>query len=339
MRAAFLTGAERIDVGEWRPADPGPGEVRITVEACGICGSNLHAWRHPSRAITSNDGAEPGAAGHEVAGRLDDGTLVVVEPNLTGACGDCSACTAGTAWFCRSKTHLGSWGFADEMVVPAASVFRVPAGIEPATATLTEPLACAVHALRWSYSGTVGSLEGATVAVLGSGVAGLLVQVAARALGAGAVIASAAYPHQAAMATRLGADEVVDARSDDAVDVLRNARPTIVVEAVGGNAPTFGDAMRIVATSGEVVVLGLFDEPQTFDARRAVFRETRMFFPVTYGTRDAEHDYDVALRILKRRNADVAPLITHRFDLDDVAAAFGAAADKTTGGLRVVVEP
>jgi threonine dehydrogenase-like Zn-dependent dehydrogenase len=335
MRAAFLTAPETLEVGEIALRDPAPGEVRIGVEACGICGSNLHGWRHPDLGITKSDGPEPGAAGHEVAGTLDDGTLVVVEPNLTSACGSCAACEAGTAWFCRDRSIVPSWGFADAMVLREDAVFTVPTGVAAATATLTEPLACAVHALRWSHTGTTRGLDGLSVAVLGSGVAGLLTQVTAREMGAATVLASARYRHQAAMAAALGADEVVDAA--DAVDRFRGARPDIVVEAVGGTAPTFGDALKIVAPGGEVIGLGLFDVPQAIDVRRSIFREQRLFFPVTYGRIDGVHDFEIALEILARRDLD--GLITHRFPIEAVAEAFRFAADKSGGGLRTVVEP
>ncbi|HSG79240.1 MAG TPA: zinc-binding dehydrogenase [Acidimicrobiia bacterium] len=337
MRAAYLTGPEQIDLGEFALPEPGPGRIRIAVESCGICGSNLHGWRHPELGITKGDGPEPGAAGHEIAGTLEDGTLVVVEPNLTGACGACAACESGTAWFCRNRTTVPSWGFADAMVVPEAAVFAVPAGVAPATATLTEPLACAVHAFRWSFTGRTRGLEGLTVAVLGSGVAGLLTQVTAREMGAATVLASARYPHQAVMSAALGADEVVD--SGEAADRFRRAGPDVVVEAVGGTAPTFGEALRIVAPAGEVIGLGLFDIAQSLDVRRSIFREQRLFFPVTYGLLDGVHDYDVALAILGRRRDDLDDLITHRFPLDEVAEAFRSAADKTRGGLRTVVGP
>jgi threonine dehydrogenase-like Zn-dependent dehydrogenase len=337
MRAAYLTGPEQVELGEFALVEPGPGAVQVSVRSCGICGSNLHGWRHPELGITKGDGPEPGAAGHEIAGTLEDGSLVVVEPNLTGACGECAACESGTAWFCRSRSTVPSWGFADAMVVPEAAVFPVPAGVEAATATLTEPLACAVHAFRWSFTGRTRGLEGLTVVVLGSGVAGLLTQVTARELGATTVLASARYPHQAAMASALGADEVVVA--DDAVDRFRRAGAHIVVEAVGGTAPTFDDALKIIAPGGEVVALGLFDLPQSIDVRRSIFREQRLFFPVTYGRLDGVHDYEVALDILGRRHADLDDLITHRFRLDDVAEAFRSAADKGRGGLRTVVEP
>jgi threonine dehydrogenase-like Zn-dependent dehydrogenase len=184
-----------------------------------------------------------------------------------------------------------------------------------------------------------GTLGGATVAVIGAGVAGLLTLLAAAHLGAGRRVAVARHPHQAAAARRLGADAVVPADLGTALDGLRAERPDVVVEAVGGAAETFDLAVRAVVPGGEVMVLGLFDAPQTLDARRAVFRELRLSFPVTYGERDGVHDFAVALDALVAGGEAAASLISHRFPLDAVDRAFARAADKGDDVLRVVVTP
>lgn len=323
MRAARLSGPRRLEMVDVELPAPGPGEVILKVEACGVCGSNLHEWRSPERSIDPAGAGAPGAVGHEIAGRVD-GDLVVVEPNLATACGACPACTDGVAWFCRTRRRLPSWGFAERMVVPARATFRVPPGIHPETATLAEPLACGVHALRFSR-------PAARVGVVGAGVTGLLTAAAARHLGAEAVAVVARHPHQAAAAQALGA-EVVDAGE------LRRFRPGLVIEAVGGSADTLRLAMDAVAPRGEVAVLGLFDDQQRIDARRATYRELRLWFPVTYAELDDVHDLAVALDLLARPDPWES-LVTDRFPLTRTADAFQAAADKRDGVLRVVVQP
>jgi threonine dehydrogenase-like Zn-dependent dehydrogenase len=175
--------------------------------------------------------------------------------------------------------------------------------------------------------------------VLGGGVAGLLAAVAARHHGASHVTVVARYGHQSTAAESIEADLVVAADDDRLIDLLRDSRPELVIEAVGGSAETVDLALRVVAPAGEVAVLGLFDQPQVFDARRAVFREIRLFFPVTYSVTDGVHDFEVALEIVAPRAEMLERLISHRFDLDDIDMAFRTAADKTSGALRVVVRP
>ena len=351
MLAAFVTGPEQFELRLTSPPPLAAGLVRLAVSACGICGSNLHAWRHPDLTISNDASPQPGAAGHEIAAVVEEvglgvtawapGDRVVVEPNLTGACRRCDACRSGRYWFCTNRSGPPIWGFSEQMVVPVDCLYRIPAGVSDDVATLVEPLACTVHAVRQSTSALSGEgrIDGVGVAVLGAGVAGLLAVTAAQHLGAGHVAVLARYDHQAAVAGRLGADLVV--RSDDPghVDTLRSLRPGLVIEAVGGSADTLGTALRIVAPAGEVAVLGLFDEPQEFDARRAVFRETRIFFPVTYSETSGTHDFEVALEIAAGHMGVLEQLASHRFDLDSIGAAFRTAADKNTGALRVVVTP
>lgn len=350
MRAAVAAGARRLRLDEVDTPVPNEGEVAIAVAACGICGSNLHEWRHPERSIAPGGIVVPGVAGHEVVGRVVEvgasvdlavDTRVAVEPNLAQACGTCEVCRTGNAWFCSGRTALPVWGFADRIVVRAGALFPVPDDVDDDVATLVEPLACAVHGLRGTERALSGhgGLGGATVAVVGAGVAGLLTLRAAGHLGAGRLVSVARYAHQAAAARRLGSDVVLDGRSERLLEDLRAERPDVVVEAVGGSGNTFDLAVRSVAPGGEVVVLGLFDGPRSLDPRRAVFRELRLSFPVTYGSRNGIHDFDHALRALVDGGEAVASLVSHRFALDDVEAAFARADDKGDDVLRVVVTP
>jgi threonine dehydrogenase-like Zn-dependent dehydrogenase len=223
------------------------------------------------------------------------------------------------------------------MVVPARALFALPDSVSDHAATLTEPLACGVHALRSSHLAATAGLDGARIAVIGAGVAGLLAVAAARHLGAGTVGAVARYSHQANAAGAVGADVVIPARDDDVAHQLKRLRADLVVEAVGGSGETLDLAMRGVVARGEVAVLGLFDTSPTLAARRASFRELRLSFPLTYGVQDGIHDFDIAVKILAAGDFD--HLITHRHPLDEVGVAFGLAADKSTGALRVIVTP
>jgi threonine dehydrogenase-like Zn-dependent dehydrogenase len=349
MRAVTIAGPRRTEISALVPEIPGPGEVEIAVRACGICGSNLHAGAHPELAIQRDGNSHPGAAGHEIAGEvvrlgadvsgLDLGQQVCVEPNLATACGRCAACAEGRAWFCRNQTDIACWGFADTMVVPARCLLSPTETIAPELLTLAEPLACAFHALRSSSTASRVGLAGRHVAVVGAGVAGLLVVAAARELGAGRITAFARHPHQAAAARSLGADDVIEATVDAGHEAVRGLRADVVLEAVGGRSDTFSTSLSAVARGGELIVLGLFDEPQTFDARKAVFREIRMYFPVTYGTLDGVSDFELALTLLVRERESLSRLVTHRLPLDRIDEAFGLAADKASGALRVVVMP
>ena len=345
MKAAVIDGVREIGLTDVELAPPAPGsdDVLVRVSACGVCGSNVTNWRDPSFAIDASGGRQPGAAGHEISGVVErTGDRVIIEPNRAGGCGTCAACTAGRAWFCRNRRTVPVWGFAEAMVVPSTALFPLPENVDPQTAVLIEPLSCTVHAIRhsWTATASAGRVDGRRVAILGAGLSGLLASAAARWLGADQVAVLARHQHQADWAARLGADVVVrDADDARARSELKAFRPDLVVEAVGGASETFGLAIDVVAAPGEVSVLGLYDKPQQLDVRRAAVRETRLFFPITYGELDGVHDYDVAIDLVANAGLPLEGLVTHRFALDDIAKAFETAADKSQGSLRVVVTP
>lgn len=347
MRAAFLDGAKEIAVREVPPIRAEGHLVEIDVIACGICGSDLHRWRHPDLVVGQIEPSIPGMAGHEVVARAPradgrrGGRRVVVEPNLAGSCGKCSACLDGKALFCGNRAPLRSWGFSERMSVNASSLFDVPDGMADELASLTEPLACAVHAYRASHTFAAqgGTLAGRKIAVIGAGAIGLLAIAAGARLGADAPLCVARYPRQAAAAETLGAIDVLDPVVDDVVAGIRRFAPDVVVEAVGGGPETFDLAVRTVKPGGEVLVLGLFDDPTHLDTRRAAFRELRLLFSMTYGVIDGRHDFEVALEFLESDPDTFGGLVSHRFPLEETADAFVAAANKSTGALRIVVAP
>jgi 2-desacetyl-2-hydroxyethyl bacteriochlorophyllide A dehydrogenase len=350
MRAATITGPRTVAIDEVALPECGPHDVVVDVGACGICGSNLHEWREPARGISPGKRPVAGASGHELVGvvvqagsavELPRGTRVAVEPQLAQSCGACSACERGRAWFCPQRRPLDVWGFAEQIVLPARAVFTVPERLSDVAATLTEPMGSAVHALRGTSRALTGGgrIDGASVAVLGCGVAGLLTVRAARHLGADRVVAVARYPHQARMAPACGADRVLDSIDPRLQELLKEERPDIVVEAVGGTADTFDLALRAVAPGGDVAVLGLFERPQQLDVRRAVWRELRLWFPVAYGVGEGVHDFEIALRALEGAADTMDELISHRFPLEETGQAFETAADKQSACLRVVVVP
>ena len=346
MLAAFLDGAEQITVREVPPSRVEGHLVEIDVIACGICGSDLHGWRHPESMIGWGKTPIPGMAGHEVVAWAPGadggrGRRVVVEPTLAGSCGECAACLKGKARFCGNRAPLRSWGFSERMSVNARSLFDVPDGMGDELASLTEPLACAIHAYRASHTFAAqdGTLAGRKIAVIGAGAIGLLATAAAARLGADAVLCVARYPRQAAAAETLGAIDVLDSVADDVVSGIRRFAPDVVVEAVGGGPETFDLAVRTVNPGGEVLVLGLFNDPAQLDTRRAAFRELRLFFSMTYGVTDGRHDFEVALEFLESDPVAFGSLVSHRFPLKETADAFVTAADKSTGALRIVVAP
>ncbi|MDX1384259.1 MAG: alcohol dehydrogenase catalytic domain-containing protein [Thermoanaerobaculia bacterium] len=344
MRAGVYRGRHRVELEELPLPQPAPGEVRIRVEACGVCGSDLHVYHAPPREVA------PGMTlGHELVGAVDAvgeavegwavGDRVAVEPLLS--CGRCGRCRAGRETECLETGLIGMHapgGFADYVVAPAQRLFRLPPGLAPELAALTEPLAVALHALDR------GGLEpGEDFLVLGGGAVGLLVVAAARLRGAGRITVTARYPHQARLAAELGADEVVAPEAVTSavrLDSLAAAPPPLVVETVGGAAPTLDAAAAAVAAGGRVAVLGVFFEPVALDALLLLRKEASLVWSRCYARRPGRTpDFAAAIELLAAQPELFARLLSHRFALDEVGAAFAVAADKTAEAVKVTVVP
>ena len=228
-----------MDVVEIEKPEPGPGDVILRVRGTGICGSDL---------LMNLDKTEPDRfpAGHEVAGEVIDvgdgvdaslvGERVAVDTLGAGlACMDCWYCRMGQFQTCDSKRPSEGGGFAQYMKRRAFGCYRLPDSLTWEEGGLVEPLAVSVHGVRR------GQMSGGeTVAVLGAGNIGLSAVAAARALGAGTVLASARHPQQAAMARSLGADEALPSEGrafQDAVEEATEGRGAdLTIETVGGEA-------------------------------------------------------------------------------------------------------
>jgi 2-desacetyl-2-hydroxyethyl bacteriochlorophyllide A dehydrogenase len=331
---ARALAAGRIEAVEVPRPDPGVGEVRVRVRRCGICGSDLHYFTGHS--------APPGVCpGHEISGEVDavgtgvsgwhEGDRVAIEP--LERCGTCSRCLAGDYHLCRELGILGltrAGGMATHVVTPAYTLFALPPSVDFALGALCEPLAVTVHGARLA-----GVREGARVLVLGAGTIGLLAIVAARRLGAGFVAATAKHAHQRDLALGLGCDQVLEPA---AVDGL-GERPEAVIETVGGTARTVGDAVRVIVPGGTVSIIGLFEETPAFEPLVMLAKEVRLVGSMTYNRHGAEADFDTALALLADRGEDLRPLLTHAFPLDRAQEAFQTAADKSTGAIKVAIEP
>ena len=308
------------------------GWVRLSVAACGICGSDLHHYRHPESGVA---GAVPG---HELTGTVIDGPpgladrLYAVEPWVP--CGECDFCRAGRPQLCRSAHLIGGahlpGGFAEFIDVPAGRLHPVPPALSPLEGSFTEPLGISLRAVRLAEV-QVDS----RVLMLGAGTLGLAAGLIARDV-AGQVAVSARYQQQAAVASALGLQPVMER---DLARFAKDFEPDVVIETVGGEAGTINQALQVARPGGRVVVLGLFSAPVTIDARTLVMKELHLLGSKVFGTGEYGSDFHAAAERLPRYRAELKLLQTHQYPLTEVAQAFAQANDKTTGAIKVTVLP
>lgn len=264
MKAAVIHRAGEPFEIEGRPTpEPGPGQVRIRVHACGIC----HSDQFVADAIWP--GLElPRVPGHEVAGVVDacGAGADKIRPGekvgvgwFGGNCGDCPACRAGDIVLCENRTITGitrDGGYAEYMLAPIESVARIPAGISMADAA---PLMCAgvtmFNSLRHS-----GARPGDLVAIQGLGGLGHLGLRFADALGF-RVAAISRGPGKRELAEKLGAGEFIDAASGEVAPALQKMGGARVIVATAPDAKSISTLIPALGRDGCLIVVAGAMEP------------------------------------------------------------------------------
>ena len=318
-----------IELAEVEPGPLAPGHVRLKVAACGICGSDLHSFRH---FLPTRPGDTPG---HEVVGTVLDGpagladVLYAVEPHTR--CGVCDLCLSGKHHLCNEGALIGTripGGMSEFVDAPAYTVHPVDPSVAPLPASFAEPLAVCVRAV------TMARLEvDSRVLVIGAGAIGLLAALLARDRCARVAI-SARYEHQRRAAADLGVEAVAEA---DLMSWASENGPDVVFETVGGEADTIGQAVKAVRKSGRVIVLGVFTREVSLNGLLLVVKEVELLGSVLYGPSRRGSDFAAAVSLLPRFQPDLAPLQTHQYPLRAIHQAFDTALDKTTGAIKVTL--
>ena len=334
MRVARLAGAGRLGLHDEDAPVAGPGESLVRVRAVGLCGSDLH-W-YTGGSIGDAVLSRPLVLGHEVSGVAVSGPLagraVAIDPAVP--CGRCAICSEGHRNLCphvRFAGHGSQDGGLRELVAwPDAHVHALPDGLDPAEATVLEPLGVAVHAMDLAHVRL-----GASVAVVGCGPIGLLLVQLARATGAGTVVAVEPLAHRRDAALRLGADAALDPAELVAEGMFATGLgppgADVVLEVVG-SPEAVELAVRAARPGGRVALDGIPDEDVTsFPA--SVARRKGLTLAVV---RRMKEVYPRAIDLVERGVVDVASLVTHRLPLEEVERAFAVAAARE--GLKVVVE-
>ncbi|MBQ9760170.1 MAG: zinc-dependent alcohol dehydrogenase family protein [Clostridia bacterium] len=240
----------------------GADEVLIKVRACGICGTDMHIFDGDEGAAPTPVGT---VLGHEFAGEvvaIGDrvravrvGDRVCVDPNKL--CNECDYCRGGVGHFCEHMIGIGTTvhgGFAEYCAVPQSQVYKFNGKIDYAQAAMTEPVACCLHGIDMC------DIEaGATVAVIGGGMIGLLMLQLAKLKGAATLIMIEPIEAKREYAKKLGADIVIDPFKENAEEVIANAGITrihTVIECVGRTS-TVAQAISLAGKKSTVMMFGL----------------------------------------------------------------------------------
>jgi threonine dehydrogenase-like Zn-dependent dehydrogenase len=329
MRAAVLRGGE-IHVRDDVP-DPEPelGQVLVQVKACGICGSDLHFARHGATMLALGDEMEgmPDMGmprvdlgrdvfmGHEFAAEVLEagpdtvapapGTIVTSIPVMFTM--------AGVRDLVYSN-DLPS-GYGERMLLSAPMLHEVPNGLDPRHAALTEPTAVGLHAVNRS-----GIVAGEGALVLGCGPVGLAVIAVLAQRGIEPIVAADLSPGRRALASAMGAHEVVDPAAEPAFDAwARNGggRQLVVFEAIGVPG-IIDDALRRAPARSRITVVGVCMERDMITPFFGIPKELSIQFCFGYDPME----FAGSLRSIAEGELNVTPMITGEVDLDGVPGAF-----------------
>jgi L-iditol 2-dehydrogenase len=309
-RAWVLDGPDNLSL---RSFNLERSEGLLRIEAVGLCGTDVHAVR--GRLPLSY----PLVLGHEAVGRIigpsdepeskDRATRFVLAP--TRACEHCEACLAGTPTRCSSRKTYGfdfdfscaPYGaFSDYLaLLPGFRLVPVPPSLPTDVAVLTEPLACALSALRRAAS--VWPLAGARTAVLGAGPIGLLMAIAAELLGAQVTVFERA-PVRRELAKQLGLHA-----NDPADGTHCEGKMDHVIDCAGSNAAV-EQALRLALRGGVVVVFGSFAVASAIDVSPSIICNREL--SVLGASTTHMEDYTIALRLLDWHVSRFRPVVTHR---------------------------
>lgn len=356
MKAARLYGEGDIRIdSDVETEAVGPGDVRIDVAVCGICGSDLHEFRNPE-ATPENTHPQTGASrpvviGHEFSGvvsevgadvaRLSVGDRVAVHPNVP--CRECVYCEDGAYNRCENVVSIGfhtdTGGFAEHTVIPAEHAHVLPGGVELWEGALVEPLAVGLHAVRRS-----GMSAGDTVGVFGAGPIGLTTVRAARSAGAKEIYVSEPNEHRRAIAADLGADVTIDPFEESAPEIVSEATPGGVDAAFefAGAEPAVDAAIRSTRRGGTITTGSLTDEDVAVDMAEIVFGERTIRGTFCYGfpPRSVRTEFDAIIDAMARGGVDTGAFVTKRIALEDlVSAGYERLMDPETEHVKILVEP
>lgn len=327
MKAVRFHGVGDLRVEEVpRPGDLMPGQVRLAVRAAGICGSDLHNFRTGmwmSR-LPVTPGHEFAAEVTEVGagvGHLAPGDLVVAD--LRATCGECPNCLAGRRNLCNRIGYIGEvcdGGFAEEVVLSAAQVIKVPAGVEPEIAALSEPLAVALRVVR-----RLDPKPGQPILIAGGGAIGGLAALLLSEFGFGPVSMAERNPARAVLLARVANVEIVT------LDQVSGY--PLAIEATG-SAAVLRTLIGDVAPGGRIVMVGIFDGEAVIPVNRLVEGEIELIGSAVFQEEQREA-VDLLPRLALRLQALIGPAIT----LDAVPSAYGKLIAGGEAALKTIMRP
>jgi threonine 3-dehydrogenase len=311
----------------------GPNDVLIRVHKSAICGTDMHIWNWD--AWSQRTIPVPMHVGHEYVGIIEKvgnevegykvGDRVSGEGHIV--CGHCRNCRAGKRHLCPNTQGVGvnrPGSFAEYLSLPACNLFKVPEGISDELASIFDPYGNATHtALSFD-------MVGEDVLITGAGPIGIMAAAIAKYVGARNVVITDVNSYRLDLARKLGATRAVDVSREKLGDVMRELGMTEGFDVgleMSGNASAFRDMVASMANGGRIALLGILPDDAGIDWSKVIFKG--LFLKGIYGREMFETWYKMAAMI--QGGLNIAPVITHRFAIDDFRLGFEAMGSGQSG--------
>jgi len=345
MKALLLTAPSKLEYVDFPNPQPAADEVLVRVQACGICGSDIHGWdgstgrRNPPLIMGHEAAGEIVATGPRVT-RWRAGDRVTFDSTIS--CGGCAFCREGQINLCENRRVVGvapaeykqHGAFAEQLAIPARILYRLPDDLPYDQAAMVEPVSIAIHAVQRT---TIA--PGSTAVVIGSGMIGLLVIQALRWAGARQVVAVDLADNRLALARQLGATHTINSGTADAAAEVARITGGLGAETafeVVGFTPTLNLALSVLKRGGACVLVGnLSPKTQDFPLQAVVTKEISVL-----GSCASAGEYPLCLDLIARGVINVKPMIEAVVPLADGAAWFSKLSAKDGGKyMKVILQP
>ena len=313
-----------------------PNEVLLKVQACGVCGTDVHIIEGTSRSTP------PVVLGHEFTGVVEDvgvavhgvaaGQRAAVDPNIS--CGVCYFCRRGLVHLCANLQALGvdrDGGMAEYCFVPSHQIYVLPDGMQAEAAAFVEPVSCAVHGIdRADIS------AGDTVVIIGGGTIGLIMLQLARNAGASRIILVEPHEHKRTIAAELGADVLLDPavnHTKTAVADITNVGADVVIECVG-KPQTAQLALEVARRGGTVEFFGVcpIGEKIPVEPNQIYFKELTVV-----GSYVNPNTFSRSIALLHAGKVQIDKFQIDKFPLDGVREALALQKEGKT--IKSIIEP
>lgn len=331
MKRAKLIAPKKFIIEEVDIPKPALNEVLIKVKACGICGTDLHAYygEHPFISY-------PIVPGHEFSGIIEDtNEHVVIEPLLT--CGKCYNCKIGRYNICNDLKVIGcqtDGAFAQYISVPINKVFSIPEDMSFEEATFIEPIAVGIHAIK-----KAGNIKGERIVIMGAGPIGLIVLQLSKIFGAKEIIITDILNSRLKLAKEFGATYAINIKEIDLVkwvyDTFGRDGIDKVFECVGGDQNiTINQAINLTRKGTRIILIGVFKGNLPIEINLIQDRELEIIGSLVY----TSNDFSEAINFLYEKKINVNKLISKILPLEKVEEAMKMLEEKERY-IKIILKP